>query len=301
MNPLPLNTSTSYTLQQKLQATKQKLKQNNNKQKTETKRSIGCKGDKTDMHQSTIGRPYKYSSNKNSEPKIGQTQKSYKTKSTKLYNNDNIELNKSLNVSFNKFNESIPCLDSSIEINKVPNHSYNTFSQHASFAQKKKSNKMFPDKSKVSAIDQSLVTLTTSTGLAISKVKPAMTTTKTTTSHNPKSVYIDLDCADEQARLKSTILQNKTPEKKSSVPITLNPALLISSCPGLSITPIIKTTNNINRQVNEPSTSRQTKKIPVKPKIYNLEQLQQLSNSFSITKTEKNDNKKTAPELILID
>lgn len=299
-NPLPLSTSTSYTLQQKLQATKQKLKQNNNKHKTETKRSLGCKEDKAETHQSAIGRPNKYSNNKSIEPKTGRIQKPYKIKSTKLHN-DNLELNKSLNISLNKFNESIPILDLPIEINKIPNHSFNTFSQHTSLAQKPKSNKISSDKSKVSPIKQAMATLTTSTGLAISKVKPTMTT-KTTSPRNPKSVYIDLDCAAEQARLKSTILQNKTPEKKSTVPITLNPAMLLSSCPGLSITPIIKTTeNNINRPAKELSTSRPIKNNSVQSKIYNFEQLQQLSNSFTITKTEKNDNKKPAPAVILLD
>lgn len=288
--PMTQETSYNYTLQQKLQATKQKLKKNsNNKPKAESKRSTISKTDKSDAHRLPNGKQKKSSSVKISiESKIVRNSKLFNNKSTKKPKSNRLEPCKSLNISHNTHNELKPShnLDSIVEINKLP---YNIVQP-----QKQKPNNLSLVKQK--AVKQTMA----STLLTMDKSKPTIMM-KPTNSHNPKSVYIDLDCAAEQARLKSTILQNKSPEIKKTATVSLSPAMLLSSCPGLSITPVVNA--NDNRKATETSlASRHVQNIPTITQNFNFEQFQHLSNSsLTITKSEKNFNKKSKPELILID
>jgi len=285
--PMTQETSYNYTLQQKLQATKQKLKRNSIKPKAEPKRSIISKIDKLDIHQVPNGKQKKSSILKTSiESKIVRNPKLTNNNPTKNPKTNGLELCKSLNISQNMLNEikSSHNLDSNIEINKLPN----SIDQ----SQKQKPNNSSSIKQKT--VKHSIA----ATLLAIDKSKPIMP--KTTSSRNPKSVYIDLDSAAEQARLKSTILHSKTPEIKKTTTVSLSPAMLLSSCPGLSITPVVNP--NDNRKANETSlVSNHVQNIPTITKNFNLEQFKHLGNSLTITKSEKNGNKKTKPELILID
>jgi len=286
--PMTQETSYNYTLQQKLQATKQKLKRNSIKPKTESKRSIISKIDKSDIHRLPIGKQKKsYSLKTTIESKIMRNSKLPNNKPTKRPKTNHLELGKSLNNSQNILDKikSSHDLDSNVEINKLPN----SIEQ----SQKQKSNNLSSIKQK--AVKHSMAT----TLLAIDKSKLTIMT-KTTSSRNPKSVYIDLDSAAEQARLKSTILHNKSPEIKKTTSVSLNPAMLLSSCPGLSITPVVNA--NDNRKANEiSSASNHVQNIPTITKNFNLEQFKHLGHSLTITKSEKNVNKKTKPELILID
>lgn len=284
--PMTQETSYNYTLQQKLQATKQKLKKNSNKPKTESKRS---KTDKLDSHRLPNGKQKKSSSVKISiDSKIVRNSKLSNNKSTKKPKTNRLEPCKSLNISHNTQNELKPShnLNSIAEINKLP---YNIVQP-----QKQKPNNLSLVKQK--AVKQTMA----STFLTMDKSKPTIMM-KPTNSRNPKSVYIDLDCAAEQARLKSTIFQNKSPEIKKTATVSLSPAMLLSSCPGLSITPVVNT--NDNRKTTETSlASRHVQNIPTITQNFNFEQFQHLSNSsLTITKSEKNFNKKSKPELILID
>lgn len=289
------------TLQQKLLATKQKLKRSNSKQKIETKRSTSSKDkDRTDSGQLSNGKPKKSSSNKSNELKIVRNQKpSNIVKLLKQMKSGRIaELDKPANILTNK-SKSHHNLDSVVDFSKVIHHSIGFKRSEAAPSPPLKPNKTPSDKPKTTAVRPSA----TLTGVTVNNAKPSVLIS-TTSPRNSKSVYIDLDSAAEQARLKSTILQNKNPEKKNTAPVALSPAILLS-CPGLSITPVVNTTNdNTGRKtamINEPSTSRQVSNVPTS-KNFNFEQLQQLGNSLTITKSEKNGSKKqTAPELILID
>lgn len=278
------------TLQQKLLATKQKLKRSNSKQKIETKRTSSIK-DRIEHGQLSNGRPKKNSTNKSSELKIVKNQKSSNIiKAVKqMKSGGTAELDKSK--SHHNF-------DSIVDFSKVIHHSIGFKFGEATPPPSLKSNKTSSDKLKSSTVKQTA----TATSVAVSNVKPTVST-KTASSRNSKSVYIDLDSAAEQARLKSTILQNKNPEKKNSAPVSLSPAILLSSCPGLSITPVVNTMNDNsgrkNATINDQSTSRQIPNVSTS-KNFNFEQLQQLGNSLTITKSEKS-KKQTAPELILID
>lgn len=289
------------TLQQKLLATKQKLKRSNSKLKIESKRSMSNKDkDRTDHRLLSNGRSKKNSSNRNNELKIVRNHKpSNMAKLLKHMKSAGLaELDKSadkikshhnldLIVDFSKV------IHNSIKFN-LPKPSETDTSPHL------KPNKTSSDKPNTSAFRQT----TTSTSVTECNAKPTMSI-NTASSRNSKSVYIDLDSAAEQARLKSTILQNKNPEKKNTTTVPLNSAILLSSCPGLSITPVVNTTDDYTGRkttmINEPSTSRQIS-VPTS-KNFNFEQLQQLGNSLTITKSEKNSNskKQTTPELILID
>jgi len=287
--PMTQETSYNYTLQQKLLATKQKLKKNSIKSKTESKRSPISKTDKiSDVHRLPNSKLKKSSSIKVSiESKIVQCSKLSNNKPTKRPKTNHLELCKSLNISHNTLNElkSSQNLDSIVEINKLSN----SIGQ----SQKQKPNNLSSVKQK--AVKHAMA----ATLLTIDKSKPTITT-KPTSSRNPKSVYIDLDSAAEQARLKSTILHNKSPEVKKTATVSLSPAMLLSSCPGLSITPVVNT--NDNRKANETSlASRHVQNIQTITKNFNFEQFQHLGNSLTITKSEKNVNKKSKPELILID
>lgn len=282
--PMTQETSYNYTLQQKLLATKQKLKKNSNKPKAESKRSAISKTDKSDRLPN--GKPKKSSSIKISiESKIVRNSKLPNNKSTKRPKTTRLELCKSLNIPHNTLNElkSPHNLDSIVEINKLPN----------SIGQSQKPNNL-------SSVKQKAIKHTTATTLlAVDKSKPTIMT-KPTSSRNPKSVYIDLDSAAEQARLKSTILHNKSPEVKKTATVSLNPAMLLSSCPGLSITPVVNA--NDNRKAIETSlASRHVQNVQTITNNFNFEQFQHLGNSLTITKSEKNVNKKSKPELILID
>jgi len=86
-------------------------------------------------------------------------------------------------------------------------------------------------------------------------------------------VCVNLGSGTEQAGLKSSTLQNKDQDKKVPVPVMLNPGVILSPCPGLSITPVV------NCQTNDLSRN-----IPMKSKNYNFEQL---GNCITITKTDK--------------
>lgn len=297
--PMPVETSSyNYTLQQKLQATKQKLKRNNSKEKLESKRST--KAGKSDANRLINGKSKKNAGNKRgSELKVAKNYKSlHAVKTTKLPRGDCLEYEKYPNE--NKLNElkSSHCSESIVEITKFPsaNNACKPFSEASEAAAGPSHNsKPIPTsydnpEETAAALQATMVT----GGVTVSKVKiPVMP--KTASSR--KSVYIDLDSAAEQARLKSTILHNKIPETNNTGPVSLNPAMLLSSCPGLSITPI----------VNELSTVRQTQSSstamppPSPSKNFHFKQLQHLGNSLTITKTEKNGNKKSSSELILLD
>ncbi|XP_027850821.2 calcineurin-binding protein cabin-1-like [Aphis gossypii] len=287
MYPINQETSYNYTLQQKLQATKQKLKKPINKPKAETKRSTNSKTEKSDAHR-LPNKPKKSTSIKTSiDSKIVRNPKLSINKPTKRPKINRLELSKTLNISHSTPNElkTSHNLDSILEINKLSN----SISQ----SQNQKPNNLSSDKPK--AVKHSMA----ATLVPMGKSKPTMMT-KTTSSRNPKSVYIDLDSAAEQARLKSTILQNKNPETKKTATVPLSPAMLLSSCPGLSITPVVNT--NDNRKPNETLlASHHVQNITTTSKNFNFEQLQHLGNSLTITKSEKNTNKKSKPELILID
>jgi len=283
--PMSQQTSYNYTLQQKLQATKQKLKKNSNKPKAESKRS---KTEKLDVHRLPNGKQKKSSSIKVSiDSKIVRNSKLSNNKPTKKTKTNHLELCKTLNISHNAQNELKPShnLDSIVEINKLPND--------IGQSQKQKPNNLSSIKQK--AVKQAM----SSTLLTVEKSKPTVMM-KPTNSRNPKSVYIDLDSVAEQARLKSTILQNKSPEIKKTATVSLSPAMLLSSCPGLSITPVVNA--NDNRKANETSlASRHVQNIPTITQNFNFEKFQHLNNSLTITKSEKNVNKKSKPELILLD
>lgn len=288
MYPMNQETSHDYTLKQKLQATKQKLKKPINKPKAETKRSTNFKTEKSDAHR-LPNKPKKSTSiNTSIDLKIGRNPKLSINKPTKRPKINRLELSKTLNISHSTPNElkTSHNLDSILEINKLSN----SISQ----SQNQKPNDLSSDKPK--AVKHSMAT----TLVAMGKSKPTMMTSSSTSSHNPKSVYIDLDSAAEQARLKSTILQNKNPETKKTATVPLSPAMLLSSCPGLSITPVVNT--NDNRKANETLlASRHVQNITTTSANFNFEQLQHLGSSLTITKSEKNINKKSKPELILID
>lgn len=290
------------TLQQKLLATKQKLKRSNSKQKIETKRSTTNKDkDRTDSGQLLNGKPKK-TNNKSNELKTMRNQKpSNIVKILKQMKSGGIvESDKPVKILTDK-SKLHHNLDSIVDFSKVIHHSIGFKPNEAAPSLSLKSNKTSSDKPKTSAVRP----LATSTGVAVNNAK-LTASISTASPRNSKSVFIDLDSAAEQARLKSTILQNKNPEKKNTAPVSLSPAILLSSCPGLSITPVVNTTNdNTGRKttmINEPSTSRQVPNVPAS-KNFNFEQLQQLGNSLTITKSEKNGNskKQIAPELILID
>lgn len=291
MFPMSLSGNYTYTLQQKLQATKQKLKRSN-KLKTESKRSSGHKADKVDAGHSANDRPRKHSSNKSNDLKTVQNQKSSNVQQPQP---DVICPQPSkLSVFPGKYNEpkpshiSEPVANTS---NRVPNifADYQFAEGAAPFSKKPKPPHKTPsEKSKMSsAIRQQ----TTPKPLAIPR--------------NPKSVYIDLDSAAEQARLKSTVLQNKVPERKTTTPVPLSPAMLLSSCPGLSITPVVGAADKIRKPVDAPSLSRSiVHSSSTKPTTsnFNFEHLQQLGNSITITKAEKSGgNKSSTPEVILLD
>lgn len=290
MFPMPMETcSYNYTLQQKLQATKQKLKRNNNKEKLELKRSTSNKADKSDANRLTNGRSKKNPGKKSgSELKIVKNSKS-SVKTTKLLKSDRLVIDKLPNE--NKPNEiSVShCSDSIVEINKLPsaNNVRNSLSEAstatAGLSHNSISIQTSYDKPKETAAAQQAMPLTG--GITVSKVKLPVTTK---TAAPRKSVYIDLDSAAEQARLKSTIIQNKSPETKSTGPVSLNPAMLLSSCPGLSITPIVSEMS-VLRQTQNTSTTMP----PPPPKNFHFKELQHLGNSLTITKTEKNENKKS--------
>lgn len=286
--PMTQETSYNYTLQQKLQATKQKLKQNSIKPKAEPKRSILSKIDKSDIHRLQNGIQKKSSILKTSiESKIVRNSKLTNNNPTINPKTNCLELCKSLNISQNMLNEikSSHNLDSNVEINKLPN------SIDQSQKQKPNNSSLIKQKTVKHSIAAKL--------LAMDKSKLTITP-KTTSSRNPKSVYIDLDSAAEQARLKSTILHNKSPEIKKTTTVSLSPAMLLSSCPGLSITPVVNP--NDNRKANETSlASNHVQNLPTISTNFNLEQFRHLGNSLTITKSEKNGNTKTKPELILID
>uniref|UniRef100_A0A2H8TCI2 Calcineurin-binding protein cabin-1 n=2 Tax=Melanaphis sacchari TaxID=742174 RepID=A0A2H8TCI2_9HEMI len=287
MFPMTQETSYNYTLQQKLQATKQILKRNNSKPKAE-KRSASSKTDKLDTNRLSSGKQKKNINLKiNIDSKIIRNSKLSINKPTKRSKTNRLELSKPLNISHNTPNElkSSHNLDSISEINTPPN----------SMGQSQKQKPNISSSDILKNVKHPMI----STLLAMDKSKPTLKT-KTTSSRNPKSVYIDLDSATEQARLKSTIFQNKSPEVKKTAIVPLSPAMLLSSCPGLSITPVVNT--NDNRKANETSlASCHVQNITKTTKNFNFEQLQHLSNSLTITKSEKNVNKKSKPELILID
>lgn len=233
--------SHAYTLQQKLQATKLKLK---------SKRPTTNKSDSSKIYESKIVRNQKLTNI---------------IKLTKQHKNNR------LNITFNKLNEfkSTKNLDSSVEtINKLPNNSCN-------ITQKIKSNKTPNNKLKLFSKQTKVPTGKLPSPISI-----------TTNLHNPKSMYIDLDSVAEQSRLKSTILQDKSSEKKNTTPVTLNPSMLLSSCPGLSITPVINS-NTINHKSIECLTLQQVQNTSTASKSINIEQLQHLSNGLTITKSEK--------------
>lgn len=297
MYPLPLETcSYAYTLQQKLQATKQKLKRSNNKQKIELKRPPNNKGDKVDTYRSMSFKPRKnISNNKFSNLGNGKDLKSKSLKSpanaakqtTKI---DHLEhSSKSIHISSNNLNdiqlnnnlESVEI----VEINKLPKNVNNKFKETFSPVQNPKGLKTYSNKPRKSAVK------VLSNG-NVNNVKPIVTK-KTNTARNTKmyTEYIDLDSAAEQARLKSTIFQNKSPEKKCTIPVSLNPAMLLSTCPGLSITPVLNANdNNMHHTVVGEQSSHQ---IRTNLNSFSFEQqFQRLSNSLTITKSEKNTNNK---------
>jgi hypothetical protein len=295
--PMPMETcSYSYTLQQKLQATKQKLKRNNSKEKSESKRLTNNKADKSEANRLINGRSKKNTGNKSGgELKIAKNLKSvHGVKTKKISKSDRLELEKTSNENRPNELKSFPLPDSVVEINKLPSakNAYNSFSEDfaavAGPSQNSKSIQMHYDKPNETVAAHQAISSTGS--VTVSKVKlPAAAKI----AGSRKSVYIDLDCAAEQARLKSTILQ-KIPEKKNTVPVSLNPAMLLSSCPGLSITPIVNEVSVMLSQ-NTPTT------IPPPSKNFHFKQLEHLGNSLTITKTEKNGSKKSSPELIILD
>lgn len=267
--------SYTYSLQQKLQATKQKLKRNNI-QKIEKR----INNLKSDISRLPYGRPKKSSSIKSNEFKVLQNHKSPSMKSVNQPRSDSLEFDKSSIIS-HKFNESTHNFGSAVEVIKLPpNNVYKKIGEATSSTQKP--NKTPYDKPKVANVKQTMAEL----GIVMSKVKPTSTMKTTINPHNQKSVYIDLDSVVEQVRLKSTIVQNKSQEKKMISSVPLNPAMLLSSCPGLSITPIVNT-KNTNHHVKEPSKSCQIQNTSTKPMSINLEQLHHLGNSLTITKAEQ--------------
>lgn len=294
--PMTLGTcSYAYTLQQKLLTTKQKLKRNNNNNKIESKQSVSYKMNNTDTE-----KPKKNNFNNwNNELNIIQNQKTSNIKQTKQPKNNCLELDRSLNYSPSKLNDlkSINKLDLAIEINKLPNNLCVKF-RETSLVQNTKSNKLPSNKPKASTVKHVLA----AAGVAIRKTKPTMTL-KTSNPCSSKSVYIDLDSAAEQARLKFSMCQNKDLGEESITPLPLSPAMLLSSCPGLSITPINnKNNDNTNSKPNnQPSISHQIQNPLTTSNNFNFEQLQHLGNNLIITKAEKISNKKSKPELIIID
>lgn len=297
--PMPMETCNyNYTLQQKLQATKQKLKRNNSKEKLESKRSTSNKADKSDTNRLTNGRSKKNTGNKSGgEIKNAKNFKSvHGVKTTKIPKSDRLELGKSSNEKKPKELKLFPCPDPVVEINKLPsaNNACNSFSEEftpiAGPSQNSKSIEMSYEKPNEILTAQQAIASTGS--VSVSKVKLPVAAKM---AGSRKSVYIDLDCAAEQARLKSSILQNKSPEKKNTAPVSLNPAMLLSSCPGLSITPIVNEMSVLHPTQNTSTT------MPPPSNNFNFKQLQHLGNSLTITKTEKNGSKKSSPELILLD
>lgn len=279
MFPLALEPSSyTNTLQQKLQATKQKLKRNNTKQKGEIKRLTNNKLVKS-INNLPTSKPIK-TSNKNTNSKTVSFKKSLNVKPTKQCKNNNLELNAFLNTSHNEFEGPTYNLDSAVEIKMLPDK----FIKTPLLTQKSKTT----SKPKSTTIKQGMM----AAGVSISKVEPSTVIKTKMIPQKSKSVYINLDSAAEQARLKSTIL-NKNVEKKKTASLPLDPALLLSSCPGLSITPIVNSNDNISYQMKERIQTPITKS-----KNGNFEHL---SNSVTITKTEKNSNKKSLTEVILID
>lgn len=289
--PSGMCSSYAYTLQQKLQATKQKLKRNNNKQKSDSKRSLSNKTDKSETNRLSNDRPKKNASKKNSGSKSMSSSKSSFVKSEVIGPQLTSKLT---NVPSSKFNEPklTHTLEPLVNINRLSsNFASNKFGDGAITAiapQKPKHNKTNIEKSKTSTIKHK-------TAVAMSKTKPA-----TVTSRNSKSVYIDLDSAAEQARLKSSIIHTKVPEKKKASSVPLNPAMLLSSCPGLSITPVVNANDKSQKTIDMPSSSM-IRNNQTKSKNFNFEHLQQLGNSITITKADKSGNKTSKPEVILID
>ncbi|VVC42534.1 Hypothetical protein CINCED_3A009963 [Cinara cedri] len=294
--PLPLETcSYAYTLQQKLQATKQKLKGSNNKQKTELKRPTSNKIDKVDPIRSVTFKTKKSISNNkftnlgnNKELKIKSQKSAVSTiNATKQVKNNQLEHNTFLQNSLNNLNELKlnNNLNSAVENKKLPKNLSNKFNEIFSTVQNSKPLKKYSDKSKTSAIKVLGNGNTNST-------KPIMMK-KMNMAHNTKSVYIDLDSAAEQARLKSKVFQNKSPENKVTIPVSLNPAMLLSTCPGLSITPILSSNDhNMQHKTIEPSLSHQIQNTSTSNNFSFEQQFQHLSNSLTITKAEKNTNNK---------
>lgn len=283
--PLSLEPSSyTNTLQQKLQATKQKLKRNNTKQKVELKRLTNNKLVKS-IHSLPSSKPIKTSTNKNTNSKTLLNNKSLNVKPTKQYKNNNLELNAFLNTSHKEFEEPTYNLDSAVEIKMLPDK----FIKAPLLTQKSK----IINKPKSTTFKQGMI----AAGVSISKVEPSTMIKTKMIPQKSKSVYINLDSAAEQARLKSTILI-KGVEKKKTASLPLDPAILLSSCPGLSITPIVSSNDNISYQLKEQKVSHQIQTPTAKSKNCNFEHL---SNSVTITKTEKNSNKKSSTEVILID
>lgn len=268
--PLSLETcSYSNTLQQKLLATKQKLKRIGTKQKTELKRSTFNKLAKSTNNLPNI-KLVKNSINKNNESIMLGPEKL--PKSMKELKSNNLELNNFLNPAHVNFNQSVQNSNSPIEIKMLPDKLTNAMSS----ASKSKSSDNF----KFKTIKQGMMT----SGVTISKVESSSLSKSKNFPQIPKSVYINLDSAVEQARLKSTILQNNGFENKKTKPVSLTPAMLLSSCPGLSITPIVNTNHKTNYGPNKLSTSCQIQNTTTKTKKCNFEHF---GNSVTITKAEK--------------
>lgn len=268
--PLSLETcSYSNTLQQKLLATKQKLKRISVKQKTELKRSTINKLVKG-TNNSPNSKPVKNSINKSNESIILRPEKF--PKPMKELKSNNLELKNFLNPAHINFNQSVQNLNSPIEIKMLPDKLTNVMSST--------SKSKISDNLKLKSIKQGMMT----SGVTISKVESSSTSKSKHFPQNPKSVYINLDSAIEQARLKSTILQNNSFKNKKTKPVPLTPAMLVSSCPGLSITPIVNTINKTSYGPNNLSTSCQIQNTTTKTKKCNFEHL---GNSVTITKAEK--------------
>lgn len=203
-------------------------------------------------------KPVKNSIDKNNGNKMVRPENFLK--SMKELKINSLEINNFLNPALVNFNHSLQNLNSPVEIKLLPDKK-STNVMSLSTAKPKISDKLKP-----TTIKPSMIT----SGVTISKIESSSTTKSNIYSQSPKSVCINLDSAVKQSHLKSTLLKKNSFENKKTTSVFPTPAMLLSSCPGLSITPILNT-NNTN--------------TGTKMKSCNVEQL---GNSVTITTIDKN-------------
>jgi len=260
--------SYSNTSPKKLAAKEQKLKEINNKQKTKLKRLTNNKLVKINNNLPN-SKPVKNSINKSNESKIVLPEKL--PDPTKELRHNNLNPNNFLNSTHNNFDHFVQNLDSPVEIIRLPNKMSNVMS----LALKSK----ISDKLKPATIKPDMVT----SEITISKVEPSSTTKSKILSQKSESITFNLDSAVKLTRPKSTILQNYGLKNEKTTPVPITPAMLLSSCPGITIVPVVSTNNKINFGPNEFSMSSQ---IQDTSKIKNCD-LEHFVNSVTINKVER--------------